>query len=138
MMNLHLRRCSPGPGMAGRPPFHRSSLAGRGPWGPERSLEMPRPMLGVVLVCTLVLSLAACAPPAAPAASGPAGAATQATSSTKKILMAGVWSQPAGLFQELTNPTGAPSSVPGLQELYQLVNGTLTYLDPQANRREWL
>jgi hypothetical protein len=31
--------------------------------------------------------------------------------------------------QELTNPTGAPSSAPGLQELYQLLSGTLTYLD---------
>jgi len=83
----------------------------------------------------VVLALVGCAPPASRDSSAAQNAPS--TSGPKRIV-AGVFSSPAGLHQELTNPTGAPSSTPGLQELYQLVDGTMTYLDRQNDRHEWL
>jgi peptide/nickel transport system substrate-binding protein len=95
---------------------------------------MQRWMLGVSLSLAILLGLTGCAPPGSRDSSS---SGAQPTSASKHIV-AGVFSSPAGLHEELTNPTGAPSSVPGLQELFQLVNGTLTYLDRQSERHPWL
>ncbi len=56
----------------------------------------------------------------------------------RKQIVVSVFSSPAGLHQELTNPQGTSGSVPGLGELYQLLNGALTYLDGQSVRYPWL
>src|SRR5439155_9963138 len=78
----------------------------------------------------LVFALMACAQPASQGSSGSANPAPLA----RKLITAGINSQPIGFFQEITNPTGAPASVPGLQETYQLVNNSLTYMDRQSVR----
>jgi peptide/nickel transport system substrate-binding protein len=96
---------------------------------------MQRRTFGAWLSLALIVELAGCARPASQGSSSPGAPGTSATT---KHIVAGVFTTPAGLHQELTNPTGAPSSVPGLQELYQLVNGTLTYLDRQSDRHPWL
>ncbi|MEA2640527.1 MAG: peptide/nickel transport system substrate-binding protein [Chloroflexota bacterium] len=85
----------------------------------------------------LVLLVAACAPagPAAPPRST-GGAAT--ASQARKVLAAGIFSAPAGMQQELTNPQGASGSVPGLAELYQLLDADLTYFDQAYTRYPWL
>jgi peptide/nickel transport system substrate-binding protein len=93
------------------------------------------PRLSVKLLVSLFFVLASCAPSAGP---GQSGSAANPPVGTRKRIEAGIISQPAGFFQEMTNPTGAPSSTPGLQETYQLVNATMTYTDLDANRHSWL
>ncbi|HZT06450.1 MAG TPA: ABC transporter substrate-binding protein [Chloroflexota bacterium] len=83
----------------------------------------------------LALLLAGCA---AGAPRGQTAATDLPQASARKQIVAGILSQPAGFFHEMTNPTGTPSSVPGLQETYQLVNATLSYTDLASNRHAWL
>src|SRR5437867_1299515 len=101
-------------------------MAASGRQEPIGGGEMPRMSVSLLLPFSLMLVITSCAPGASPGSSVPAA---QPAAGARKQIMAGILSQPAGLFQELTNPTGAPSSIPGLQETYQLVNGTLTYTD---------
>jgi ABC-type transport system substrate-binding protein len=94
---------------------------------------MERRTMAASLSLMLAL-LVACAPvspqtsASAPARLGP----------SKKQIVVSVFSSPAGLHQELTNPQGTSGSVPGLGDLYQLLGGALTYLDGQAVRYPWL
>ncbi len=95
---------------------------------------MQRRTIAVALTLVLALVVEACAPaslqpsPSGPARPGPG----------RKQIVASIFSSPAGLHQELTNPQGTSGSVPGLGELYQLVNGALTYLDGESVRHPWL
>ena len=91
--------------------------------------------MAVALSLMLALLVGACAPASPqPSAGGPAQ-----PGASKKQIVASVFSSPAGLHQELTHPVGgAGGSVPGLGELYQLLNGALTYLDGQSARHPWL
>src|SRR5438034_2419044 len=95
---------------------------------------MKRELTSLWISFTLIVVAASCSPPAP---QGSPSASSQLSGGTKQIV-AGVFSDPPGLQQELSNPTGAPSSAPGLQEMYQLVNGTLTYLDRESVRHPWL
>jgi peptide/nickel transport system substrate-binding protein len=95
---------------------------------------MPRFALVLSLPFVVVLVLAACGRPTSQDSSLPGGQEP----STPKRLVASVFSNPPGLHAELTAPTGAPGSTPGLQEIYQLVNGTLTYLDQENERHPGL
>ncbi len=89
----------------------------------------------VLLISVMLAVVVGACAPASPrsAASGPAGPAP-----TRKQIVASVFSMPAGLHQELTNPQGTSGSVPGLAELYQLLGGGLTYLDGESVRHPWL
>src|SRR5438105_10804438 len=75
-----------------------------------------------------LLSMEACASPTPQGSS--AGAAPAVT---RKQIVAAVFSNPAGLHVELTNPS--TGSTPGVAELYQLLDGSFTYLDA-ANVRQ--
>jgi len=77
--------------------------------------------------------MSACAQPAQPA---PSGAGAPATA-TKKQITASIFSEPAGLHQEITNPVPSSGSVPGLAELYTLVDGGFVYLDSENVRYAW-
>jgi peptide/nickel transport system substrate-binding protein len=95
---------------------------------------MQRPGSFLILGLVLAALLTACAPPRgtpAPGETGRQGAA-------RKQIVASIFSSPAGLHQELTNPQGTSGSVPGLGDVYQLLGGGLTYLDGQAARHPWL
>lgn len=93
-----------------------------------------RRMMAVSLTLALLLGASACAPASSqPGASAPASAAP-----TKKQIVVSIFSSPAGLHQELTNPQGTSGSVPGLGELYQIVGGGLTSLDTESVRHPWL
>ncbi len=94
---------------------------------------MPRTLSATSLVLMLVLLASACAPPTPPAASD---ARTQPPASKKQIV-ASIFSEPAGLNHELTNPTPSGGSVPGVAELYAVLNGTLSYLDGDNVRHAW-
>lgn len=91
------------------------------PWAVSVSL--------VVATATL-----ACAPQAPPAASQPRG---QQPVTIQQIVVT-IFSDPPGLQNELTNPTPSAGSVPGLGELYALVNGSLSYLDSDNVSQPWL
>ena len=77
--------------------------------------------------CILMLALiaSACAPPSPRATSD---TQSQPPAARKQIVVS-IFSDPAGLQYELTNPTPSAGSVPGLGEFYSLVNGSLSYLD---------
>ncbi len=95
---------------------------------------MQRRTLAVTFTLMLALVVGACAPASQQSsASGP----TRPGPGRKQIT-ASVFSSPAGLHQELTNPQGTSGSVPGLGELYQLLGGGLTYLDGESVRHPWL
>ncbi len=81
----------------------------------------------------LALVASACARPAPPAASD----VRNASPTAKKQIVASIFSEPAGLHQEVTNPVPSAGSVPGLSELYTLVNGGLSYLDGENVRHPW-
>src|SRR5581483_1056305 len=81
-----------------------------------------------------ILLLGACARSATPAPSGSAGRPNEA----KKQIVAGIFSSPAGMHQELTNPQGTSGSVPGLGELYAMMDGALSYVDEGFERHPWL
>lgn len=95
---------------------------------------MKQPLTSLSCAFMLLVVYGACAPPTRQATSD----VNSPPSAGSKQIVAAIFSDPPGLQQELTNPTGAPSSAPGLQELYQLLNGTLTYLDRQSVRHPWL
>jgi peptide/nickel transport system substrate-binding protein len=82
----------------------------------------------------LALLVGACAPATS---GGPASGAAQPGTSRKQIAVS-IFSSPAGMHQELTNPQGTSGSVPGLGELYQLLGGAFTYLDGESVRHPWL
>lgn len=81
----------------------------------------------------MVLVMSACAPPTSPSASGTRSGPPQQT----KQIVASVFSQPAGLDQEVTNPTPSNSSAPGLAEIYALLNGGLSYVDSVGVIQPW-
>src|SRR5438094_401830 len=83
----------------------------------------------------LALFGAACASPSPGAPSQAAGPTSVAK---KKQIVAAILSDPAVLHQEMTNPSPAAVSVPGLAELFVMMNGALTYLDGQYVRKPWL
>ncbi|HZT06186.1 MAG TPA: ABC transporter substrate-binding protein [Chloroflexota bacterium] len=85
-------------------------------------------------VLLLALLASACARPAAPSATD----AQHATRSGTQQIVASMFSEPAGLHQEVTNPTPSAGSVPGLDELYTLVDGGGSYLDSDNVRQPWL
>src|SRR6266542_4381383 len=84
-------------------------------------------------VLGLAVLVSACAPgrPLSP------GGATDAQTAKKQIV-ASIFSTPAGMHQELTNPQGTSGSVPGLPDIYQMLGGGLTYLDAESVRHPWL
>jgi peptide/nickel transport system substrate-binding protein len=92
---------------------------------------MERWSIGVSLTLMLALVVSACAPPT-PQASSEAG--SQPTLGKKRIVVS-IFGDPAGLYQELLAPTGASGAVPGMEELFQILDGTLTYLDPDQVRQ---
>ena len=72
-----------------------------------------------VFMLVLLLAVSACAPQRSPTSSdgGP-----QSTSAERKRIVGGMFSAPTGFQQQLTNPNGISGSVPGLQELWQMVD----------------
>jgi peptide/nickel transport system substrate-binding protein len=83
-------------------------------------------VVGLILTAAVALGCAGPAP-ARPAAPGSAQGPQAPT--VPKRLVAAVKSDPAGLHQHLTQPS--QPVVPGLANLYQLVNGGLAYSDDQ-------
>src|SRR2546426_8564696 len=83
----------------------------------------------------LALALSACAPPRSQA---PSGGGAQSTSAERKRIVGGMFSAPTGFQQQLTNPNGISGSVPGLQELWQMVDAGASYLDDDNVLRPWL
>src|SRR5438309_7566592 len=99
----------------------------------RRQAMRQRFVAGIVAI-VVGLSGAACgqgSPTTAPSAAG-----TQSPPSRKMAI--GMFSAPAGMHQELTNPQGSSGSVPGLAELYQLLDGSLSYYDEHFERQPWL
>jgi peptide/nickel transport system substrate-binding protein len=94
---------------------------------------MQRPLAATSFVLMLALAASACARPASPSASE-TGSQPPAT---RKQIVASIFSEPAGLHQEVTNPVPSAGSVPGLSELYTLLNGGLGYLDAENVRHPW-
>jgi peptide/nickel transport system substrate-binding protein len=92
--------------------------------------QKPSATLFLVL---LALVASACAPTSPPAASD---ARTQSPVSKKQIV-ATIFSDPAGLHHELTNPVPSSGSMPGVAEFYSLLNGSLSYLDSESVRHPW-
>jgi peptide/nickel transport system substrate-binding protein len=88
--------------------------------------------LGLSLM--LALLVGACAPANSQAPSS----GTARPGPSRKQIAISIFSSPAGMHQELTNPQGTSGSVPGLGELYQILGGALTYLDGEAVRHPWL
>ena len=83
------------------------------------------------LAFLLVLSMTACASPT------PQPSSTGALPPvSKKQIVATVFSNPAGLHLELTNPS--TGSTPGVADLYQMLDGSFTYLDPENVRQPLL
>ena len=84
-------------------------------------------------ILVLALVATACAPATRPGASD-----TQSQPTTiRKHIVASMFGQPAGLHQELTNPTPSSGSVPGLAEFYTLLNGAVSYLGTDNVRQAW-
>ncbi|HEY3115619.1 MAG TPA: ABC transporter substrate-binding protein, partial [Chloroflexota bacterium] len=65
------------------------------------------------------------------------GAAAVPAAPAKQIVV-GMFSTPAGMHQELTNPQGSSGSIPGLAELYQMLDSSLSYYDEHSARQPWL
>lgn len=82
-------------------------------------------LAAIIAVASAVLVAACAAPPAARSVDGVAPPPPAA----KKRLAASVFSDPAGFHRELTNPGGTTGSVPGLAELWQMMNASLAYSD---------
>ncbi len=87
-----------------------------------------------LLAVLLALAVVACGP----ASSVPVPSPVSTPASPSKRIVLGMYSTPAGMHQELTNPQGSSGSVPGLAELYQLLDGDLAYYDEHAARQPWL
>src|SRR5579871_2196152 len=80
-----------------------------------------------MVVCSLVaLVVTSCVPGAKPS-STPSGPAAPTQVPAKKRVVASIFSDPAGVYQEMTNRT--VGSVSGLAELIQLMNTGLSYQD---------
>jgi peptide/nickel transport system substrate-binding protein len=77
---------------------------------------------------TLILLVAACAPASAPSTQT---AAPPQAPAVKQRLTASIFSDPPGMFKELTNPGGTTGSVPGLAELSEMMHSGASYLDDQ-------
>jgi peptide/nickel transport system substrate-binding protein len=88
-----------------------------------------------VFMLVLLLAVSACAPQRSPTSSdgGP-----QSTSAERKRIVGGMFSAPTGFQQQLTNPNGISGSVPGLQELWQMVDAGASYADEDNVVRPWL
>ncbi len=95
---------------------------------------MKRKSAAVSFALLLTLFGSACASPSPRVSSPAAGPATL----VKKQIVAAILSDPAGLHQEMSNPNPSPVSVPGLAELFVMLDGALTYLDGEYVRRPWL
>src|SRR5581483_4978700 len=80
-----------------------------------------------------LLVATACARPAPPTASSSSSEAPV----YKQQIVAAIFSQPAGLNEEVTNPTPSAGSEPGLAEVYTLLDGGLSYLDSSNVRHPW-
>jgi peptide/nickel transport system substrate-binding protein len=52
--------------------------------------------------------------------------------------VATIFSDPAGLHHELTNPVPSSGSVPGVAEFYSLLNGSLSHIDSDNVSHPWL
>ncbi len=91
-------------------------------------------MLSAVPVMLILAILVSCAPVPRQATSDTGKQAPAA----KKQIVATIFSDPAGLHHELTNPVPSAGSVPGMAEFYSLLNGSLSYLDSDNDSRPWL
>jgi len=99
----------------------------------ENGTMATKPMSAAAsIVLTLVVFASACASPAPRASSDTVAPPTR----SQKKIVASIFSDPAGLHHELTNPS--TGSVPGMAELFQLLDGSLTYLDGDNLRRPLL
>lgn len=92
---------------------------------------MKRISTGASFVFMLAVLTSACVPPTprSPSAESPPAL-------SKKQIVATVFSEPAGLQLEMTNPS--TGSTPGVSELYQLLDGSFTYLDKENVRQPLL
>ena len=95
---------------------------------------MKRMLSAMPFMLMLALVASACAPPAPRAASD----TRSQPLATRKQIVVSIFSDPAGLQHEITNPTPSAGSVPGLGEFYSLVNGSLSYLDADKVSHPWL
>src|SRR5947209_7756804 len=81
-----------------------------------------------VVPLLVAILLAGCAPARSqPAADTTSGAALPPA--VRQRLTASIFSDPKGVYQELTNPSGTTGSVPGLAELQDLMHAGASYLD---------
>jgi peptide/nickel transport system substrate-binding protein len=87
----------------------------------------------ILSLLMLALLGSACAPATTPATTDTRGQASAA----RKQIVATIFSEPAGLHQEVTNPVPSAGSVPGVAELYTVLNGGLSYLDSDNVRHPW-
>jgi peptide/nickel transport system substrate-binding protein len=85
-----------------------------------------RPRAFVLAVVIASVLAAGCSPGASQRGSEPS---SPGQSAAKKRLTAGMFSDPAGLHLEMTNPGGSTGSAPGLGELYQLVHAGASFYD---------
>lgn len=88
--------------------------------------------LGEIILLSLIA--AGCAVPAA----GPAQQAQSQQPAAPKRAVMGLFSDPPGIFKELTNPGGSSGSVPGLAQTWQLMSAGLTYQDDDDVTQPWL
>src|SRR5437763_1768038 len=96
------------------------------PWPTARLLEGEKRMrkpLWLLMVLVAVLESACAAAIPGPQAGGTAGGAI---TTARKQIVGALFADPAGLHQELTNPRGSTGSVPGMPELYALLDAGLT------------
>jgi peptide/nickel transport system substrate-binding protein len=89
----------------------------------------------MLMPLSLVLALVGACAPASPQ---PSGSGAAPAGPVRKQVVVSIFSSPAGMHQELTNPQGTSGSVPGLGEIYQILGGALTYLDGESVRHPWL
>jgi peptide/nickel transport system substrate-binding protein len=82
-----------------------------------------------------MMTLAVACASSAPQARSDTG---QPATTTRKQIVATIFSDPAGLHHELTNPVPSSGSVPGVAEFYSLVSGSLSYVDSDNVSHPWL
>src|SRR5437773_1211015 len=85
-----------------------------------------RPKSSWAAVLALTLIVTSCAPQTSGGSGAPAGASAGQPAAPKKVV-ASIFSDPAGMYQELTNRV--VGSVSGLAELQGLIHAGLSYAD---------
>ena len=89
--------------------------------------------LAAMTFALMLASVASACVPATPSTAEP----QSQPPATRKQIVASIFSEPAGLHHEVTNPTPSSGSVPGVTELYAVLNGGMSYLDSDGARHPW-